>query len=109
VGSGEQIAPTNVIVETVTCCATGAAGGDFQTIGQGDAMVFTDGKLVRGRWSRSDGSQPTQYTDAGGAPIKLAPGRTWVELLPAGPDYPVEVTAGPPATSPTVAPPTTRR
>jgi hypothetical protein len=96
VASGAQIAPTNVIVEMVGCCATGAEGGDFQTVGQGDAMVFSDGKLVRGRWARTDRSQATQYTDAAGAPIKLTPGRTWVELLPAGPDYPVTVTPGGP-------------
>jgi len=96
VAGGAQIAPTNVIVEMVGCCATGAEGGDYQTVGQGDAMIFSDGKLVRGRWSRSDRSQPTQYTDAAGAPIKLTPGRTFVELLPAGPDYPVTVTPGAP-------------
>jgi hypothetical protein len=97
--SGAQIAPTNVIVEMVGCCASGAEGGDYQTVGQGDAMVFSDGKLVRGRWSRTDRTQATQYTDAAGAPIKLTPGRTFVELLPAGPDYPVAVNPAAPAAS----------
>jgi hypothetical protein len=76
----------------VSCCIPGSEGGNFQTVGQGDAWVFSDGKVVRGKWSRTDRSQQTQYTDAAGAPIKLAPGRTWVELLPAGPDYPVTIT-----------------
>lgn len=98
VASGAQIAPTNVIVEFVPCCIQGSEGGNFQTVGQGDAWVFTDGKLVRGRWSRSERSQATKYTDAAGAEIKLAPGRTWVELLPAAPEYQVQVT--PPAPAP---------
>ncbi len=100
VASGAQIAPTNVIVEFVPCCIQGAEGGNSQTVGQGDAWVFTDGKVVRGKWSRSDRAQQTQYTDAAGAPLKFAPGRTWVELLPVGPDYPVQVTPtapGPPS------------
>jgi DUF3048 family protein len=97
VASGAQIAPTNVIVEFVSCCIPGSEGGNSQTVGQGDAWVFTDGKVVRGKWSRSDRTQQTQYTDAAGAPIKLAPGRTWVELLPAGPDYPVQITPAAPA------------
>jgi hypothetical protein len=97
VASGAQIAPTNVIVEMVGCCAEGAETGNSQTVGQGDAMIFSDGKLVRGKWARSDRAQQTQYTDAAGAPVKLNPGRTWVELLPVGPDYPVEVTPGAPA------------
>ena len=97
VDSGAQIAPTNVVVEFVGCCAEGAETGNSQTVGQGDAWIFSDGKLVRGKWARSDKAQPTQYTDAAGAPLNLNPGRTWVELLPVGPDYPVEVTPGAPA------------
>jgi hypothetical protein len=97
VDSGAQIAPTNVVVESVGCCAEGAETGNSQTVGQGDAWIFSDGKLVRGKWARSDKAQPTQYTDAAGAPLNLTPGRTWVELLPIGPDYPVQVTPGAPA------------
>jgi hypothetical protein len=104
VQSGAQISPTNVVVEFVGCCAEGAETGNAQTVGQGDAWIFSDGKLVRGKWARSDRAQQTQYTDAGGAPVKLNPGRTWVELLPVGPDYPVEVTPGAPA-APTGAAP----
>jgi hypothetical protein len=95
--SGAQISPTNVIVEFVGCCAEGAETGNSQTVGQGDAWIFSDGKLVRGKWARSDRTQQTQYTDAAGAPLTLNPGRTWVELLPVGLDYPVDVTAGAPA------------
>lgn len=111
--SGEQIAPTNVIVQFVGCCVPSPEGGAYQTVGQGQAWVFSDGKVVRGQWTRSDRSQPTQYVDAAGAPVKLQPGRTWVEFVPASPDYPVNVTPGAPAppspSSPTNAPSTTRR
>ena len=111
--SGEQIAPTNVIVQFVGCCVPSPEGGAYQTVGQGQAWVFSDGKVVRGQWTRSDRSQPTQYVDANGAPVKLAPGRTWVEFVPASPDYPVNVTPGSPAppspSAPTTAPSTTRR
>jgi hypothetical protein len=105
--SGAQIAPTNVIVEFVSCCLPSPEGGAYPTVGQGDAWVFSDGKLVKGQWTRGDPSQPTQYVDFTGKPIKLTPGRTWVELLPVGLDYPVNVTPGPPAPPPpTPAPPT---
>ena len=113
VASGQQIAPTNVIVQFVGCCVPSPEGGAYQTVGQGQAWVFSDGKIVRGQWARSDRSQPTQYVDASGAPIKLQPGHTWVEFVPASPDYPVNVTpppAAPPSPStPTTAPSTTRR
>jgi Protein of unknown function (DUF3048) N-terminal domain/Protein of unknown function (DUF3048) C-terminal domain len=109
VASGQQIAPTNVVVQFVGCCVPSPEGGAYQTVGQGDAWVFSAGKLTKGKWSRSDRAQPTQYTDAAGAPIKLTPGRTWIEFLPASPDYPVDVTPGAPTPAASTAPPTTRR
>jgi hypothetical protein len=39
---------------------------------------------VKAKWSKSSASAYTTYTDAGGAPIKLLPGRTWVELARTG-------------------------
>lgn len=110
--SGQQIAPTNVIVQFVGCCVPSPEGGAYQTVGQGQAWVFSDGKVVRGQWTRADRSQPTQFVDASGARIKLQPGRTWVEFVPASPDYPVNVTAPLPTPSPSTpatAPATTRR
>jgi hypothetical protein len=94
--SGQQVAPTNVIVQFTNY--EGGAGNptaEGQTVGQGDAWVFSDGKVARGRWVRPAKEQPAQYVDAAGKPIKLLPGRTWVELLPIG--AAVDVTAPPPA------------
>ncbi len=96
--SGVGITPTNVIVQFVTY--TGS-GGEGQLIGSGDVWVFSNGQLVRGRWYKPDAVTPTVFVDALGAPIRLQPGRTWVELLPTG--APVYVVA-PPPTSTTVLP-----
>jgi Protein of unknown function (DUF3048) N-terminal domain/Protein of unknown function (DUF3048) C-terminal domain len=94
--SGQQVAPTNVIVQFTSYeGGVGSPTAEGVTVGEGDAWVFTDGKVVRGRWRRPAKEQPAQYVDAAGRPIKLLPGRTWVELLPIG--APVEVTAPPPA------------
>jgi len=86
--SGERIKPANVIVQFVDyrssgfIDSTGAASPEAVLEGQGDAWIFTDGKLVRGRWSRPGRGDVTQYVDAGGQPIALSPGRTWIELAP---------------------------
>jgi hypothetical protein len=82
---GAQIAPTNVVVQFTNYAGVSNA----ETIGQGDAWVFTDGVLRTGRWVRADKAQPTRYVDANGQPILLRPGRTWVALLPVG--APVDV------------------
>jgi len=105
---GAPVAPTNVVVQFTQY--TGEA--EAQTVGEGDVWVFTDGVLRTGRWVRPDKAQPAKYVDAAGNPIPLRPGRTWVDLLPAG--SAVDVTqAPPPATTlpppSTTAPPTTAK
>jgi hypothetical protein len=100
--SGQQITPTNVIVEFVGCCLDGYEGARYQTIGSGDAWVFSAGHLVKGTWQRSDRSQPTRFVDIAGQPIPLTPGRTWVEFVPIG--TPVDVVSAPaPTTAPAVS------
>jgi hypothetical protein len=38
--------------------------------------------MVLGRWQRPTLSEVTRLVTEDGSPIALAPGRTWVELLP---------------------------
>jgi hypothetical protein len=97
--SGQQIAPTNVVVQFVPCCLPVPEGGTYITVGSGEAWVFSGGKMVKGTWSRSDRSQVTSFVDANNQPIQLAPGQTWVEYVPNGQN--VDVTAPtPPAPAP---------
>jgi hypothetical protein len=101
--SGPQIAPTNVIVQFVGCCLDGYEGAKYNTVGSGDAWIFSAGHLQRGKWQRNDRSQVTKFVNAYGQPIRLTPGRTWVEFAPIG--TPVDMTAAPPP--PTTAAPAT--
>jgi hypothetical protein len=84
-----QIAPKNVIVQYVPYTAsdfrdvTGARSPEAEMVGEGEAWVFSEGRLVRGRWSRPTRDAVTSFTDAGGAPIALTPGQTFIELVPA--------------------------
>jgi len=89
-GSGAA-APANVIVQFTgyqaspgDVDATGTAVEKAATVGSGDAIVMAGGMAVRGTWSKASASVYTTYTDASGAPIKLLPGRTWVELARIG-------------------------
>jgi hypothetical protein len=82
--SGQQIAPTNVIVQFVPCCLPVPEGGIYITTGSGEAWVFSDGKVVKGTWSRDDPSQVTSFVDANNQPIRLNPGPTWIEFVPNG-------------------------
>lgn len=51
------------------------------TVGSGDAVVFSGGKLQVGFWSRPDNQSPWMLTTPEGREINLQPGRTWVELV----------------------------
>lgn len=49
--------------------------------GKGEAMLFHDGKLVRGTWSKSAVDSPVQLSTKAG-PLAVPAGRTWIELVP---------------------------
>ena len=107
--SGVQVAPTNVVIQFTTY---DPEPGVFQamgiTTGSGEVWVFTDGKLAKGTWTRNDPNLPATYTDAAGKPIKLAPGRTWVELAARGAETQVVPGPPPPTPPPTAATSTTK-
>lgn len=50
-----------------------------QTTGQGTADFYRDGKVWHGQWSKPSDTSATSYT-FNGAPMRLAPGRTWIVL-----------------------------
>lgn len=89
---GAQLQATNVIIQSVpyqtVLYATGEGlpapepipGGTL--VGFGPAWVMSGGSVVAATWSRPSLGAVTTYTDSAGQPIALAPGRTWIELLP---------------------------
>ncbi len=79
--AGVQRAATNVIALSVPI-----ERGDVpitQLVGSGEAWVSTGGFTVRGTWSKADRASGIQLVDAAGAPLLIAPGASWVELVPA--------------------------
>jgi hypothetical protein len=88
--AGRGVAAANVIVQFVDYRDTGlrdssgAVVPEAQVLGEGDAWVLTGGQLVPGRWSKASAEAVTRYTDSTGADIRLAPGRSWIELARPG-------------------------
>ena len=86
--TGVRLAATNVVVLRVQLANTGTtdpAGNPVpETImtDSGAALVFSGGKQVAATWSKASVAQPVVLTGANGAPITLAPGTTWIELVP---------------------------
>jgi hypothetical protein len=52
--------------------------------GQGDAIFFRDGQMIRGKWQRKSEQEFFSFTDASGNSYGLKPGNTWFEIAPIG-------------------------
>lgn len=62
--------------------AAGNPSPEIDVIGEGKVYVFRNGRVIEGTWSRPRRKDPTEFLDAAGEPIALAPGNTWIELFP---------------------------
>lgn len=51
-------------------------------VGKGEAMLFTDGKVVRGTWDKKKLDSPLNLKTKSGD-LTVPPGKTWIELVPA--------------------------
>jgi len=87
-GTGKQLAPKNVIIQFVPSQQSnivedvgGALGMQFQLTGSGRVLVFRDGQVIDGVWSRPNRNDVTQYYDAAKQPIPLNRGLTFVQIV----------------------------
>ena len=88
--SGAQIAPQNVVIQFVTTKTlgykdqSGTSVVESNVVGSGEAWILSNGRITKGRWSKSSETAATKYTDSAGNPVKLSAGRTWVHFAPVG-------------------------
>lgn len=55
---------------------------DITTLGSGDAYVFQNGYVTRGRWEKNTVADQIKFYDENGTEVALAPGQTFVEAVP---------------------------
>ena len=55
----------------------------------GRVTILRNGRLITGTWTNGPAGTPTIFLDGAGHRIPLAPGRTWIEIYPAGAPMPV--------------------
>ncbi len=86
---GEAVTAANVVVVNVPSLATGlfdstgAVVPEYVFVGEGAAVVYTDGRRVDGTWTRPTLRHPA-ILHVGGQAITLTPGRTWVQVATQG-------------------------
>ncbi len=90
--SGKPLTATDIVVLRAKDAASTIDRSNYQvpvlqSYGPdgGEAIVMRDGTCTTGRWSRPTQTSPTVLTTADGAPMTLAPGRSWVFTVGVGP------------------------
>ena len=68
--------------ETKIVDAAGHNSPDVVVTGSGTLALYRNGLRIDGKWSRNGVNGRTRLTDLQGKPIALAPGQTWIELVP---------------------------
>lgn len=56
----------------------------YGTKGTGDALIFMDGKVIDGSWSKKDRVSRTIFKDGKGKEVELNRGQIWIETIPVG-------------------------
>jgi hypothetical protein len=80
---GAQLSAVNVVVLRVPVQVIQSIP-TTQLIGSGEAWISTGGATVSATWSKASMTAPIRLLDANGVAVRLAPGNTWVELVPLG-------------------------
>lgn len=88
--SGQPITAENVVIQQVVVTQSnlvdvlGNPSPDVTVTGTGKVWILRDGRVIAGRWVRPVMGAITKFETKDGTIIPLAPGNTWVELLPKG-------------------------
>ena len=98
--TGQQLHATNVVVLSVSIDRQYGYVPKTVMVSSGKAWVLTGGKYIEANWSKASQTAPIVLTDASGAQVLLAPGNTWVELMPKAPEGSMKLVATP-VTKPT--------
>jgi hypothetical protein len=64
--------------------SVGSVVPEAETVGAGDAWLLSGGRAQPGRWEKTSDDAITTFTGTDGEPLRLLPGRTWIEMLPPG-------------------------
>ncbi|RPF22978.1 DUF3048 domain-containing protein [Myceligenerans xiligouense] len=81
-GARNVVALKMDVVMTSYTDPSGASVPETQLVGSGEGFVASQGRVVKVRWEKPRVGASIQLELENGKPVKLAPGNTWVELVP---------------------------
>jgi len=86
--SGARLSAANVLIMRVAVVNTpyidpaGTPVPETMIVGTGDGLLATGGKTIAITWSKASIDAPVTLTAAGTDRVLLAPGKTWIQLVP---------------------------
>lgn len=84
--SGARLSATNVVVLRVRVDVIQSIPTTILAGERGTGFVATGGQTVPVTWSKASKTAPIRILDGQGVAVRLAPGNTWVEFVPASGD-----------------------
>lgn len=83
----KQLTAVNVVVQMVNETSEYGYVPRANVVGHGTAWISTGGKTVKAKWIKRKRNAMTIFKLSSGEEVLLAPGRTWIELVPNGTGY----------------------
>ena len=83
----KQLTAVNIVVQLVGVSSEFVGVPRTLVVGKGTAWISTGGHTVKAKWSKKKRTSMTVFTLKSGEVVTLAPGRTWVELIPTTSGY----------------------
>ncbi len=86
--AGRQVTARSVVVQLVAIRHSAYWGEngyhELTVTGEGDALLYADGRKRSATWRRGSYADPTRYFDSRGEEVLLPPGRVFVQLVGLG-------------------------
>ncbi len=81
-GTNKQLAFANVVIIFAPAYVADEGGHVLMdTLGQGDAVIFSGGQAIRGTWRKATREARTRFYGPDGVQVGFAPGPTWIEVV----------------------------
>jgi hypothetical protein len=82
--SSKQLTSDVIVIMKIAWSTKASGHSVYGTLQGGEAQVFQDGTVYTGTWSKQSREDQIKLIKSDGTPLKLNPGRTWIEALPTG-------------------------
>lgn len=82
--NNSQVTAGNVVVVKTVSRQIDGQYNDVDIEGSGEAIIFQNGREIKGAWFKQDARSPIVFSNEQSLPVRMAPGNIWIEVVEAG-------------------------